>query len=100
MRFGQADRLQQTQRAFGEFLALRGMTGLGQSNLTVTDYMKAGGGGGGSDSGNEDDGGDGGGDGAPERRSRTGCPPCYSNGIFIIGTVSGLSLLAAAIFGR
>lgn len=101
MRFGTVERMNQTQQAFADYLAARGLSGLGQSNLTIhqeSALVKAGGGGGGGDDDNGDDNGDGG-NGSGSLRSRR-CPSCSANGIFILGTVSGLSLLAAAIFGR
>jgi hypothetical protein len=100
MRFGTADRARATQQAFAEFVALRGLGDLGQFSTPgamVPYNAKAGGGDPGDNDGDNDDGGNGNGGSGGARR----CPPCHgTNGWWIIGTVSGLSLLTAAIFGR
>ncbi|MBN1773153.1 MAG: hypothetical protein JXB32_17940 [Deltaproteobacteria bacterium] len=96
MRFGTADRAKATQQAFAEFIALRGLSDLGQIQTAMVP-VKAGGEDPGDNGGDNDGGGNGNGGSSGSRR----CPPCRgTNGWFIIGTVSCLSLLTAAIFGR
>ena len=97
-RFGVVDRQTEVVQAFNEFMQLRGLSAFGQSNTAM---VPSGGGGGGSGQSNDDGDNGGAGDNGGSSGSSRSCPPCRNlNGLFVLGTVSGLSLLAAAIFGR